>query len=169
MQRDEDGGWVQYPGAKIDVSATVKAYAALKLMGDDPDAPHMANARRVILDRGGAESCNSFTTSSWPASGRCAWNALPEIPPEIICLPKWFYFHLDKVAAWTRTMIMPLAIVSALRPTRALPPSRGIGELFVDNRLRNRLLPNGDAHRTWSTVFCSMDRVLKLVDRATHS
>ncbi len=166
LQRPEDGAWVQYPGAKPDLSATVKGYFALKLMGDSPDAPHMVKARELVRQLGGAERCNSFTKFYLAALAQCSYNAVPSIPPEMVFLPKWFYFHLDKVSAWTRTMITPLSIVASHRPTRTLPRELGIDELFVDNRLRNRLLPNGDAHRTWSTVFCSMDRVLKLVDRA---
>jgi squalene-hopene/tetraprenyl-beta-curcumene cyclase len=160
-----DGGWGQYPGSDIDVSATVKAYAALKLMGDDPDAPHMANARRVIIDRGGAENCNSFTNFFLACLGQISWNALPEIPPEIICLPRWFYFHLTKVSAWTRTMIMPLAIVSALRPTRPLPPSLGIDELFCDQRRRHRLINQRRTSWAWGKFFMGVDRLLKLKRR----
>lgn len=138
LQR-EDGGWGQYPGSGVDVGATVKAYFALKLMGDDPQTPHMARARRAVIANGGAENCNSFTNFYLACLGQISWNAVPEIPPEIILLPKWFYFHLSKVSAWSRTMIMPLAIVSALRPTRRLPAHRGIDELFIDEHKRHRL------------------------------
>ena len=62
----------------------------------------------------------------------------PAIPPEIVYLPKWFYFHLSKVSAWTRTMILPLSLVTTLRPTRPLRPEQGIDELFCDQRNRNR-------------------------------
>jgi len=165
LQRD-DGAWVQYPGAKPDIGATVKGYFALKLMGDQPDAPHMTAARELIRRSGGAEQCNSFTKFYLAALGQCGYGAVPSIPPEIVFLPRWFYFHLDKVSAWTRTMITPLSIVTSHRPCRKIPPHLGIDELYVDADKRHRLLANGDAHRTWSRIFHSMDRVLKLVDRA---
>jgi len=98
-QQRADGAWGQYPGSGIDVSATVKGYFALKLMGDDPDAPHMRAAREQVLANGGAERCNSFTNFYLACLGQVSWNAVPSIPPEIILLPKWFYFHLSKVSA----------------------------------------------------------------------
>jgi squalene-hopene/tetraprenyl-beta-curcumene cyclase len=161
LQRD-DGGWGQYPGSGIDLSATVKAYAALKLMGDDPNDEHMVRARRTILDRGGAENCNSFSNFFLACLGQISWNALPEIPPEIIFLPKWFYFHLSKASAWTRTMIMPLSIVSALRPTRRLPASMGIDELFCDQGKRNRLINHRSDAPGWATFFMGVDRMMKV-------
>lgn len=160
-----DGAWVQFPGARLDLAATVKGYFALKLMGDPADAPHMVRARELIRANGGAERCNSFTKFYLAALGQVSYSAVPSIPPEIVYLPKWFYFNLDKVSAWTRTMITPLSIVTTHRPIRRLPPDLGIDELYVKKKYRHRLMPNGDAHRTWSTIFTSLDRVLKLVDR----
>src|ERR1700741_3645271 len=37
----DHGGWPLFHGGDLDISATVKAYFALKIVGDDPDAPHM--------------------------------------------------------------------------------------------------------------------------------
>ncbi len=165
LQR-EDGAWVQYPGAKPDISATVKGYFALKLMGDDSSAPHMVKARDLIRSLGGAEKANSFSKFYLAALGQIEYSAVPSIPPEIVYLPKWFYFHLDKVSAWTRTMITPLSIVTTHRPVRKLPPHLGIDELYVDPAARHRLLPKDDGHRTWTSVFLSFDKLLKLIDRA---
>lgn len=164
-QQLEDGAWVQYPGADIDVSATVKGYFALKLMGDDPSAAHMRKARRRILAAGGAERCNSFTKFYLAALGEVDWSAQPSIPPELVYLPRWFYFHMDKVSAWTRTMIVPLAILTAYRPCRQLAPEQGIEELFADLRRRRKLTPTQDRpHWFWSRAFLALDRVLKGVD-----
>jgi squalene-hopene/tetraprenyl-beta-curcumene cyclase len=98
-QQREDGGWGQYPNSAPDLSACVKAYFSLKLFGDSPEAPHMRKARALIRHLGGAEKCNSFTNFYLAALGQISWNAVPAIPPEIVYLPKWFYFHLDKVSA----------------------------------------------------------------------
>jgi squalene-hopene/tetraprenyl-beta-curcumene cyclase len=162
-QRD-DGTWGQYPGSGPDVSACVKAYFALKLMGDSPGAPHMRRARERVLELGGAEKCNTFSTFYLACLGQVSWNACPAIPPEIALLPRWFPFHLDKVAAWTRTMILPLALCSAIRPVRRLEPSQGIDELFVDQSCRARLNQPWDQDEVlgWRNTFLMIDRLLKL-------
>lgn len=165
-QQREDGAWVQYPGAKIDISATVKGYFALKLSGDDVNAPHMQKARQQILQHGGAEKVNSFTKFYLAALGQISYSAVPSIPPELVYLPRWFYFHMDKVSAWTRTMIMPLAIVTSHRPVRQLPSELGIDELYKSPADRHRLLPNGTSyHPTWTRFFLLVDKILKLVHK----
>ncbi|MFM7133126.1 MAG: prenyltransferase/squalene oxidase repeat-containing protein, partial [Planctomycetota bacterium] len=158
-----DGGWGQYPGSAPDISACVKAYFALKLAGDAPEAPHMRRACALIRSLGGAEKCNSFTNFYLAALGQVSWNAVPAIPPEIVFLPKWFYFHLDKVSAWSRTMILPLSIVATRRPTRELPRELGIDELFLDHDARHRLKPTNDAPPAWKRFFLAADRLLKSV------
>ncbi|MEE4298056.1 MAG: squalene--hopene cyclase, partial [Pseudomonadales bacterium] len=165
-QRD-DGGWGQYPGSDIDLSATVKGYFALKLMGDDPAAPHMIAARKRIRELGGAERVNSFTSFYLACLGQVSWNAVPAIPPEIVYLPRWFYFHMTKVSAWTRTMILPLSIVTTLRPTRALTPSQSIDELFISDKERHRLTQTNPepVPAFWRRFFFSVDWTLKQLHR----
>ena len=164
-QQRDDGGWGQYPGSGVDLSATVKAYFALKLMGDDPKSDHMRNACKVVIAHGGAELCNSFSNFYLACLGQVSFNAVPAIPPEIVLLPRWFYFHLSKVSAWTRTMILPLALVTTLRPTRCLAPERGIDELYVDDRERHRLTSAlaERAPRGWAVFFAAVDRSLKVI------
>ncbi|MDG2053833.1 MAG: squalene--hopene cyclase [Phycisphaerales bacterium] len=164
-QQREDGSWGQYPGAGVDISATVKAYFALKLMGDHPDAAHMAKAKKVILDSGGAECCNTFTNFYLACLGQVSWNAIPAIPPEIMLLPRWCYFHLNKVSAWTRTMIVPLSLVVTLRPQRSLPKERGIDELYIDERERHRLSGRSEVPRAWRGFFRVVDGILKRTHR----
>ncbi len=158
-----DGTWGQYPGAQADLSACVKAYFALKIFGDDSRAPHMQRAREAILSRGGAERLNTFSMFYLACLGQVEWTACPAIPPEIVFLPRWFPFHMDKVAAWTRTMILPLALCTALRPVRALPDHLGIPELFVDERGKRTLNQPWDAREpaSWTNFFLSIDRGLK--------
>ena len=134
QQRRSDGAWIQYPGAKPDLSATVKAYFALKLMGDDLRDEHMAKARELILSLGGAERCNTYTRFYLAALGQIPYGSLPSIPPEIVLLPTWFPFHLRKISAWSRTMVMPLTIVSSCRPLRRLAAAQGIAELYANPR-----------------------------------
>jgi squalene-hopene/tetraprenyl-beta-curcumene cyclase len=163
VQRD-DGTWGQYPGSPADISACVKAYLALKCFGDSPDAPHMRRARERILALGGAEACNTFSTFYLACLGQVSWDACPAIPPEIALLPRWFPFHMDKVAAWTRTMILPLALCSALRPVRDLPREHHIDELFRDQKSRIRLNQRINRHDPThiKNFFLSCDKLLKL-------
>ncbi|QDU71363.1 squalene--hopene cyclase [Mucisphaera calidilacus] len=164
-QQRADGTWGQYPGSKIDISATVKGYFCLKLAGDDVRAPHMARAREAILAAGGAERCNTFSKFYLACLGQVPYSAIPSIPPEIMKLPRWFYFHIDKVASWTRAMIITLSLVVTHRPVRAVPERLGIDELYRSERDRNRLLPTVlDPHPFWTPVFGLIDRGLKLVD-----
>lgn len=163
QQQRPDGGWGQFPGSGVDVSASVKAYFVLKLMGDDPASLHMKKARECVLQHGGAEKCNSFTNFYLACLGQVSWNAVPAIPPETIFLPRWSYFHLTKVSAWTRTMILPLSLVVTLRPTRMLSSRLGIDELFLDQRERHRLSGKPDVPPRWRRFFHTADRLLKVI------
>ena len=179
-----DGGWPMYPGGKGDLSGTVKAYFALKLMGDPADAPHMFAARKLVRSLGGAEKCNSFTKFFFAALGQISYDACPSIPPEIVLLPKWFYFNLYHVSAWTRTMILPLGIVTTLRFTRKTPlrPDQRMDELYLDLHAANQLSPtprNGRNRkaavldevkhlipRSWREFFLLFDKVLKFYEQS---
>ena len=125
------GGWALYHGGEFNMSCTVKAYYALKLAGDDVDAPHMVRARAVILERGGAARANVFTRIALALFGQLPWRGTPYVPVELMLLPKWFPFHLDKVAYWSRTVMVPLAILCTLRPLAKNPRRVGIRELFT--------------------------------------
>ncbi len=96
----EHGGWPLYQGGDFNISCSVKAYYALKLAGDSPDAQHMVRARTAILQRGGAASVNVFTRIALALFAQLPWRGVPYIPVEIMLLPRWFPFHLDKVAYW---------------------------------------------------------------------
>ena len=167
QQRPSDGAWVQYPGGKPDLSATVKAYFALKLMGDSIDAPHMQKARELVLKLGGAEQCNTYSKFYLAALGQMHYDSVPVIPPELVLLPKWFYFHLDKVSAWSRTMIMPLAVISSYRPVRQLPAPRSIMELYSSHDYVHRPFTEFDKQLlTWKNLFLAIDRGLKLWEKS---
>lgn len=165
--QNPEGGWSLFPGGPSDLSATVKAYFALKLMGDAPDAPHMRSAKNVVLSLGGAENCNSFTKFYFAALGQISYDACPSIPPEIVFLPKWFYFNLYNVSAWTRTMILPLSFVTTLRYTRRLPATMGMSELYIDRVAANRVAdPPSGIPRSWRNLFLRVDQILKFYDRS---
>src|SRR5271167_3101803 len=126
----EHGGWPLFHDGAFEISASVKAYFALKAIGDDPDAPHMCRARKAILAAGGAERTNVFTRAQLALFGAVPWRAVPVMPLEIMHLPLWFPFHLSKVSYWSRTVIVPLMVLMTLRPKARNPGGIGISEIF---------------------------------------
>ena len=125
------GGWPLFYAGAFDMSASVKAYFALKMIGDDPQAPHMRRAREAILARGGAARSNVFTRALLALYGAIPWSGVPTMPVEIMLLPRWFPFHLDKISYWARTVLVPLMVLQALKPRPANPRGVEIAELFV--------------------------------------
>jgi squalene-hopene/tetraprenyl-beta-curcumene cyclase len=88
--QNPDGGWPLFYRGESDVSATVKAYYALKLAGESIDATHMRRARRRVLELGGAARCNVFTRIALALFEQVPWRAVPAMPVEIALLPHWF-------------------------------------------------------------------------------
>lgn len=127
----KEGGWPLYYGGDMDISCSVKAYFALKLAGDDPEAAHMRRARKAILDHGGAVNANVFTHIALALFGEIPWSGVPFMPPEILLLPRWFPFHLSKVSYWSRTVMVPLFVLSAFKPRARNPRDIHIRELFA--------------------------------------
>ena len=127
----EHGGWPLYEGGELDVSCTVKVYFALKLAGDSPEAPHMARARAAILERGGAARANVFTRIALALFGEIPWRGVPYIPVEIMLMPRWFPFNIDRVSYWSRTVMVPLFILTTYKPVAKNPRNIHIRELFV--------------------------------------
>src|SRR6476661_10508011 len=127
----DHGGWPLFHDGAFDMSASVKAYFALKMIGDSVDAPHMVRAREAIRARGGASRSNVFTRLMLALFGFIPWRAVPVMPVEIMLLPTWFPFHLDKVSYWSRTVIVPLLVLQTLKPKARNPSGVSIDELFL--------------------------------------
>ena len=157
-----DGGWPLFHAGASDVSASVKAYFALKMIGDLVDAPHMVRARNWILAKGGAANSNVFTRNLLALYGQVPWRAVPVMPVEIMLLPRWFPFHLDKVSYWARTVLVPLMVLNALKPRARNPRGIGIAELFTTPPEDVQHWPKG-AHQTWpwAQMFGGIDTILR--------
>ncbi len=157
------GGWAIYPGGPPEISASVKAYFALKLVGVVPTEPDMVRAREAVLALGGAQACNSFTRFYFALLGQIPYADCPYVPPELVLVPSWLNFSLAAMSSWTRTIIVPLMIMSAFKPVRNLAPERGISELFRDDLPRHpgRWTRNP---LTWSNFFNGVDRLMKWID-----
>jgi squalene-hopene/tetraprenyl-beta-curcumene cyclase len=153
------GGWPLFHGGEFDMSCTVKAYFALKMVGDNPEMEHMKRAREAVLAHGGAARCNVFTRTSLALFGEVPWRAVPSMPVEIMFLPRWFPFHLSKISYWSRTTLVPLLVLMTLRPRAKNPRRVNICELFV--------MPAGQERGYFqkksgmARVFLGIDRLLK--------
>ena len=152
------GGWPLFHGGEFDLSATVKAYFALKAAGDAVEAPHMARARAAILARGGAARCNVFTRAQLALFGELPWHAVPVMPVEIMLLPRWFPFHLTKISYWSRTVLVPLLVLMAKRPLARNPRHVTVRELFAPGS--HGAPPRARGSR-WATVFDAVDVLLR--------
>ncbi len=157
-----DGGWPFYQGGEMDISGTVKAYYALKLAGDSQSAPHMMKARAAILQRGGAAKTNVFTRIALAQFEQLPWRAIPYMPVEIMLFPEWVPMHLNKVAYWSRTVMVPLFILCARRTVAKNPLKVGVSELFTTPPHEERHYFKRDG---WvSKAFLVLDHVGRLID-----
>ncbi|MFV0281149.1 MAG: squalene--hopene cyclase [Rhodoblastus sp.] len=161
----EHGGWPLFHAGAFDMSASVKAYFALKMIGDDIDAPHMKRAREAVLSHGGAARSNVFTRILLALYRQLPWTGVPVVPVEVMLLPRWFPFHLDKVSYWARTVMVPLMALTALRPEPVNAKGVGISELFVVPPDQVKDWPGG-AHQKepWTSLFGALDKVLHVAE-----
>jgi squalene-hopene/tetraprenyl-beta-curcumene cyclase len=159
------GGWPLVHEGDFDMSASVKAYFVLKMIGDSVDAPHMVRAREAIHARGGASKSNVFTRFMLALFGVTTWRATPVLPVEIMLLPMWSPFHLNKISYWARTTLVPLLVLAALKPRAKNPKGVGIDELFLEDP-RSVGMTSRAPHqsRGWHMLFSSLDRVLRTIE-----
>ena len=164
--QNEDGGWSIYRGGPSNISATVKAYFAFKLMGWSPEHPVLARAREWTLAHGGAVEINTYTKLYLCFFGQYDYNAVPAIPPEIVLFPRWFYFNIYEISSWSRTILVPLSIAYAKKPFKKIPPEHGIEELFVGGRKKANLHLRWDSRVfTWRNMFLVLDRAIHWAER----
>ena len=157
----DDGSWSLYPGGPGNISLTVKCYFSAKLMGLGADDPRMVKGREWALAHGGVVACNTFTKMYLCALGQYEYDAVPAIPPEIVLFPKWFYFNIYEISAWSRSILVPLAIIYAKKPFKKIPAEQGIDELFVGGRENASLRLHMDRKNlvSWRNFFLMLDRI----------
>jgi len=158
----EDGSWSLYPGGPGNISLSVKCYFAAKLMGLGPGDPRLVKCREWVLAHGGVTACNTFTKMYLCGLGQYEYDAVPAIPPEIVLFPKWFYFNIYEISSWSRSILVPLAIVYAKKPFKKIQPEQGIDELFVGGRANAdlRLRINRKQLLSWRNFFIILDRLM---------
>src|SRR4029077_8814432 len=123
-----DGGWPIFYGGPSEISASVKAYFALKLSGVSIDEPFMVRAKDCILAKGGVVQTNVFTKITLAVFDQYDWEGIPHMPVELMLLPKGFYFNIYAISYWSRTVLTPLLIIFAPRPVCRIPQEQGIEE-----------------------------------------
>jgi len=169
-QQLDGGGWTTFPGGDVDISVSVKAYFALKLTGHDPSQPYMQQARAAIMAHGGADAVNSFTRFYLALLGQISYDECPAVPPEILLAPSWFPLNIYRISAWSRTILVPLSIMRAIRPVKRIDPALGIRELFLRHP-KNWPAPvcpgqkRGRGPFSWRGFFLTADRVMRWLER----
>ena len=158
------GGWPLYHDGDFNMSASVKAYFALKLTGEDTGAPHMAWARKAILEHGGAAASNVFTRFTLALFGQIPWRAVPVMRVEAVLLPRWAPFHIDKVSYWSRTVMVPLLVLATLKPRARNPRGVGIEELFVTPAEEERHYFTNPTRNLVGTLLLGLDHVARPIE-----
>jgi squalene-hopene/tetraprenyl-beta-curcumene cyclase len=161
----EDGGWNIYPGGPSELNATCKAYFALKLAGDDPDSPQLTAARGTIHRLGGLEHSNSYVRFYLALVGAVGWDLVPAIPPELMLLPNWFFINIYEMSSWTRGIVIPMAILGAIRPDWRLPEHARVDELFKNPARKAAAFDWSDKLVSWKNFFLALDRVFKIYEK----
>jgi squalene-hopene/tetraprenyl-beta-curcumene cyclase len=160
LQSKTHGGWPLFHEGGFNISASVKAYYALKLLGDDANAPHMIKARNAILAHGGAEKSNVFCRYSLALFGQVPWRGVPAMPVELILMPKWFPANIWKFAYWSRTVIAPLTILAALKPMARNPTGASCREIFCTPPEDIKVWNYNHTGSRWGEFFLQIDKLL---------
>ncbi len=159
-----DGTWAIHWGGEGDLSTTVEAYFALKLIGFSADDPPLRKAREFILKSGGVEGCRVFTRIFLALFGEFDWKAIPSIPLEVNLMPSWFPMSIYSMSSWARSTFIPLSIVLDMRPVRPIPESARITELYLSPGKMPSLSPRKLSPFSWKRFFLILDRVIKSVE-----
>ncbi|QPC44416.1 squalene--hopene cyclase [Kaustia mangrovi] len=165
IQSDRHGGWPLFHDGDFNISASVKAYYALKIVGDDPDAPHMKRAREAILAHGGAETSNVFTRYALALFGEVPWRAVPVMPAELMLMPRWFPVNMWRFSYWSRTVIAPLLILAALKPRAKNPTGAHCQEIFRTPPEKIRKWLTNPTGSRWGSFFLALDKVLQPTEK----
>jgi squalene-hopene/tetraprenyl-beta-curcumene cyclase len=157
-QQRADGTWATFQDGPGDLSTTIEAYAALRLAGDDVDAPHMRAACDFVLRAGGIEASRVFTRLWLALFGEWSWDDLPAMPPELVLLPKWVPLNVYDWGCWARQTVVPITVVATIRPVRPLP--------FSLAELRSGVPAPSPKTGLVASAFNVLDRALKIYHRA---
>jgi squalene-hopene/tetraprenyl-beta-curcumene cyclase len=154
-----EGGFNIYPQGPPEISASVKAYFALKVAGVAAGDARMERLRRSIVALGGIQAANSYTKINLSLFGLYPRENVPSVPPEMMLVGNVIY----EMSSWTRAIVIPLAIVQALNPGRPVPDGFTIEEIYLPGK---RLEFSRDLGRlTWRNLVVAIDGLLKFWER----
>ena len=157
-----DGSWNLYDTGPGDISASIKAYFAMKIVGVAPADPAMTQARQWILERGGLLHANVFTKITLALFGQYPWGGVPAMPVEIMLLPRWSYFNVHEISYWSRTVLIPLLIVMDRRPVHSLSREQGLEELWAHHLHLDDPTYAPRGLWSWKNFFIGVDGLLKV-------
>jgi squalene-hopene/tetraprenyl-beta-curcumene cyclase len=160
-QQGTDGSWNLHEAGAGDLSATIKAYFAMKMAGVPPTDPALAKAREWVLERGGPTQANVFTKITLALFGQYPWGGVPAMPVEIMLLPRWSYFNVWEISYWSRTVLIPLLIVMDRRPVHPVPRDAGIEELWAHHLHLDDPAYARRGIASWKNFFIGVDGFLK--------
>ena len=162
-EQREHGGWELFYGDGGELSTTVEAYMALRLLGVPASDPALERAKAFILERGGISKTRIFTKLHLALIGCYDWRGLPSLPPWVMLLPEGFPFTIYEMSSWARSSTVPLLIVFDRKPVYLTDPAIRLDELYAEGieNARYELPRNG----TWADIFCWLDKGFKWMER----
>ncbi len=163
QQQRDHGGWDLFYGDGGDLSTSIEAYMALRLLEVPPSDPALQRAKSFILSRGGICRSRIFTKFHLALIGCFDWRGIPSLPPWVMLLPDRFFFNIYELSSWARGSTVPLLIVFDRQPVFSIAPGFNLDELFVESSDQDRFsLPRSG---NWTDAFLILDRLFKLTER----
>jgi squalene-hopene/tetraprenyl-beta-curcumene cyclase len=162
-QQREHGGWELFYGDGGELSTSVEAYMALRLLGVSTTDPALVKARAFILNRGGISKTRIFTKLHLALIGCYQWRGLPSLPPWVMLIPDYFPVNIYEMSSWARSSTVPLLIVLDRKPVFSINPVINLDELYLEGikQVRWELPRAGD----WTDLFILLDDNFKLAER----
>ena len=164
QQQRDHGGWELYYGDGGEISTSVEAYMALRVLGVPADDPTLLKAKDFILSKGGISKTRIFTKLHLALIGCYDWRGTPSIPPWIMLLPEWFPFTIYEMSSWARSSTVPLIAVCDQKPIYDLGSKITLDELYAEgiDNVKYELPRN----HNWADIFVGLDSFFKLLEKA---
>lgn len=157
-QRDP-GGWELFYGDGGELSASIEAYMAMRLLGVPQEDPALVKARTFILDRGGITNSRIFTKLHLALIGCYSWRGIPSIPPWVMLLPDSYPIY--EMSSWARGSTVPLLVVFDKKPVFPINPLISLDELYTSGSRYNTDLPSAN---DWTDIFLYLDSAFKVAE-----
>ncbi|BAQ59825.1 squalene--hopene cyclase [Geminocystis sp. NIES-3708] len=161
-QQRSHGGWELYYGDGGELSTSVEAYMALRLLGVSIDDSALVKAKKFILSKGGISKSRIFTKFHLALIGCYDWRGVPSIPPWIMLLPNNPFFTIYEMSSWARSSTVPLLILFDKKPIFPIQPRIKLNELYSEgiHNVKYEMPSNGD----WTDIFGHLDNLFKLAE-----